>query len=252
MRHAPFVVSLASAGAAVAIVSLVYGVGSQAQQPSNTRLHDRDVVLERLTEDVTREVRATYSLLFEHLALTPREKDALFELLTEDELAGTWLDDKAPLGKPMDEHERANRIAAIIGDAKLQEFLGLERNAPSYWEVGVLGVLLERNGVPLSDEQRDGLFNVLVEVRDRVPPNPVGKIRSIESLERAVTQMDEYQRHVVELAPSVLSPEQVVYLHEQYEYMSYRRFQDVEAKRQQRADGELDGDIVPSILVWSE
>jgi hypothetical protein len=28
----------------------------------------------------------------------------------------------------MNEHERSDRIAAIIGDAKLQQFLALERN----------------------------------------------------------------------------------------------------------------------------
>ncbi|MBN1240019.1 MAG: hypothetical protein JXB36_16065, partial [Gammaproteobacteria bacterium] len=247
MRHPPFVVNLPSSAAVVALIALLYGVSSRAQP-----LDDRHVVLERLTEDVTREVRATYALLFEHLGLTPLEKDALFELLAEDELARTWLDDKAPLGNPMDEHERSSRIAAIIGDAKLHEFSALERNAPSYWEVGVIGALLERNGVPLTAAQRDGLFEILMDVRDRVSPSPAGKILSIESLERAVTQINEYQRHVVELAPSVLSPEQVVYLHGRYQDMSYRRFQDIERKRQEAADGTLDVDTVPSILVWSE
>lgn len=43
-----------------------------------------------------------------------------------------------------------------------------------------------------------------------------------------MARRSEFERHVIELAPSVLAPGQVVYLDEQYQYLSYKRTNDLE------------------------
>ena len=68
-----------------------------------------------IRERATRDIKSTYSLLFEDLELTAREKDALFALLIEDRIASTWSDYKR--GETIDKQEQSRRIAAIIAKA---------------------------------------------------------------------------------------------------------------------------------------
>lgn len=246
MRRATFVLGLTSTAVAGALVALAYGIGSQAQQTlSDADLADESATRNLVRDQTTRDVREAYSLLLEHLDLAPREKDVLLELLIEDRIAGTMIYSRGKAineGKAMNEHERSNRIAAIIGYPKLQQFLALERNLFEYAEVQRIGSLLQQNGVPLTDTQRDGLFKILVETRGQyktMPPSDA-KRGSIESLEHRLSQQDEYGRHVLELAPSVLSPKQAQYLSEQYQYLSYQRADALEAQRKARADHTIE------------
>lgn len=181
-----------------------------------------------------REVREAYALLLEDLHLAPPEKERLFELLVEVRMAGTWViqnGSAAQIGAPIAPGDRPRRIAAIIGHTELQRFLALESNVDSYRETYRIGSLLERRGVPLSEAQSNGLFDVLVATRDQVfatmPPSDA-ELGSLESVERTLARIDERERHVIELAPSLLSPEQVVYLHESYQRCSYERSDDLQ------------------------
>ena len=194
---------------------------------------DADTARKEVREQATLQVEATYSLLVEHLGLTAPEKDALLSLLIEmrAETATVGFRDKIILrGRTIDEDERWNRIAGVIGDAKLQEFLAQEGNLPSYGELGRIASLLQQNGASLTDTQRDGLFKILVEARDRYWTNlPRGvELNSIMAFEHIVARRAEFERHVIELAPSVLAPDQVVYLDEQYQHLSYERANDLE------------------------
>jgi hypothetical protein len=208
---------------------------------------------ERERERAARDVQV-YSLLLEHLSLTPREKDALLALLIEIQVASVigYENDGTAVrysrDRPPTAHERSARIASIIGDPKLQQFLALERNLAAYAEVEKVRSLLQTNGVPLTDAQRDGLFKVVTEVRERyeMPPSDAKSV-SIESLEHTITQIEEYDRHVMESAPSVLSPKQVVYLSEQYQYESYERARALESQKKQQADQPIEEVFFP---VW--
>ncbi|MEE8625908.1 MAG: hypothetical protein V3T19_11245, partial [Acidiferrobacterales bacterium] len=140
--------------------------------------------------------------------------------------------------RPLDKDERLRRIAEIIGDSKLQQFLALEHNRNEYGEVARVRSMLQQNGFPLTDTERDGLVEILVAVReqDRVMPGADAKPRTIESLQHRMDQMDEYERLVLEMAPSVLSAKQVEYLFERYQALSYRRANALEHQRKARAD----------------
>jgi hypothetical protein len=194
---------------------------------------DENTVREDVRKDATRDIHEAYSLLFEDLGLTPQEKDALFEFLIEVRIAST--DTGYQRSTTMDEVERANRIWNIIGYPKLQQFLALEQNLFAYSEVQRIGSMLERRGVPVTETQRDGLFDMLVTTRNEyLAPSNIE--RSIEGVEQIVAQIDERERHVIELAPSVLSPRQVAYLHERYQQCSDVRARSLELLRQRRAD----------------
>lgn len=197
-----------------------------------TPLDDENTHREAWREEATQAVRDSYALLLEDLDLTAREKDALLALLIEIQVAGATT--PYTHGRSMNEHERSDRIATIIGDGKLQEFLALERSVAAYAEVQKIGAVLRQNDAPLTGTQREGLLKILVQMRDEYPAPALDN--SIESLERALAQKDEYQRHVTELAPSVLSPNQVTYMFEQYQYMSYQRATALEVQKQWRAD----------------
>ena len=203
-------------------------------------LPDENSVRERVREQATAEMESTYSLLLEHLGLTTEEKTAFLSLLIEMRVEGTSSGFRNRIilrGRIIDEDERSKRITATIGDPKLQQFLTLERNLSSYREVGKIASLLQQNGVSLTDTQRDGLFRILAEVREQDWTDlPAGtELNSIEALEHDVAQRSEFERHVMELAPSVLAPNQIVYLDEQYQYLSRQRANDLERGRRGRA-----------------
>ncbi len=193
-----------------------------------------EVTRQRERQRLASELPAAYSLLFQHLALTQDDQDALIDAFLEVQMSsGTHT--------AVSDQERSQRIAAIIGVAKLEQFLELERNFASYAELSKLESLLGRNGVPLSAVQREGMFKILVDVRNRYEPlRSDAQEGSIEHIENILAGMTEYERLVVELAPSVLSSKQTVYLSEQYQYLSYQRGNDLEWQRKRRAEHPTD------------
>ena len=201
-----------------------------------TGLADEETSRKMVRERATRDVRKSYPLLLEDLDLTPSEKEALLSFLIEDRIARTTTD--YVRGKPRNEHELSNRIAAIIGDPKLQQFLALERNLSEYGEVQNIRSMLQQNGVPLTDTQRDELLKILIGTRNQLKTMPPADVKrdSIEYLEYRLTQEDDYDRFVLELAPSVLSSKQVLYLFKQNQYLSEKRAYALEVQRKARAD----------------
>jgi hypothetical protein len=146
---------------------------------------------------------------------------------------GEWL----KRGRTIGARERHERIAAAIGERKLDELLVLEVNLASYSETQDIASLLRRKQVPLTETQRDGLFEILVEVRDRYPDtDPDVDHRSLEYIDQRVAEMDDFDRHVIELAPSVLSATQVARLSEEYQWMARQRIDSIEMQKKRRIE----------------
>lgn len=206
------------------------------EAPRKSSLVDEATDREMVREEATRDIRDVYPLLTRNLDLTPSEKEALFSFLIEDLIARTKTRFASGIG--MNEHERSSSIAAIIGESRLQQFLALERYRREYAEVQRMRSMLEQKDVPLTDRQRDGLLRILVDVREQFETKLTAgaKFDSLESLEDQLTQINDYERHVIELAPSVLSLKQVQYLFERYQAASYKRAYALEWQKQQRAD----------------
>ena len=211
---------------------------------------DHSDALKWARENATRLVRRNYAVLLERLELTTQQQDALLALLTQDLLGTAYTYDHGTIvrqGAKRSEEDRSKDIATIIGDLKLKEFLALERNLTAYSEASRIASLLEQNGVPTTSSQRDKLVTILAETRNQYIGAVTTKAtdqegRSLEYLEKELAKYSEYERHVVELAPAVLTPEQVVYLDKQYQYLSNQRANSLEQQRKQRADGTLPAD----------
>jgi hypothetical protein len=172
-----------------------------------------------------------YWLLVEDLDLPKQEAKDLLVLLAEMQTERGWTSYQQ--GRTISAQERSDRIAAVIGQEKLEQFLALEKNGAAYWETYQIALLLQRRGVPTTPAQRDGVFDILVEVHERYPVTPPADLdtHSVEYIDDHLRQLDEFDRHVIELAPSVLSPNQVARLYERYQGMSRERITSVEMQK---------------------
>lgn len=233
---------LASASRANGTVDVPAEQRSQSDEPGSARKRaplDEATVREHIRQSATEQIRDEYTLLLGDLALEAQEKTDLVALLIEMRIEGTWSGQIR--GRTIPDQERYERIAAVIGDKKLLELIELEENRSAYWETTQIARLMRRKNVPLTEKQLDGVFDIVVEVHDRYPYRPPAAEldrNSDEYIEFVLTQTDEIDRHVVELAPSVLSPTQVVHLFNAYDFMSRDRRSDVERQKKRKAAGD--------------
>jgi hypothetical protein len=216
------------------------GPRAQSEETGNARNRapfDEATARERMRQSATEEIRDEYALLLEDLPLGAQEKADLVDLLIEMRIEGTWSGEIR--GRTISDQERYERIAAVIGDQKLVALIALEENRQAYWETTQIARLLRRKNRPLTEKQRDGVFEILVEVGARYPhtPPPADVDNdSVEWIEHILMQYDEHDRHVIELAPSVLSQDQVVRLFAQYQSMSRERIASVERAKKLKAE----------------
>jgi hypothetical protein len=196
-----------------------------------------------MRKQATQDMRGSYSLLLEDLDVLPEQRQNLETLLIDMMVEGMWTATRTfeIRGREIPLQERYERIAAVIGDQKLVEFLALEQNRYAYAETTQIARLLRRKDAPLTDTQRDGMFEILVDVHARYPyEEPPAELdrRSDEYIDELLRQTDDVDRHVIELATSVLSPAQVAYLFGAYDYMSRDRRSDVERQKKRKAAGD--------------
>lgn len=205
---------------------------------------DEAISRKEIREEATRDVNGIYPLLIEGLNLTASQQNALLSFLIEDEIARTRTSYSSGIG--MDEEERSARIAVLIGEAKLQQFLALEQNIQEYREAYYVQSMLKQKAAPLTDMQQEGLVKILIDVREQIDMEPAAHIKrnSIESLEHTLDRLNEYERLALELAPSVLSSRQVEYMFERYQALSYRRADSLELHKQRRADNPDDEQLL--------
>jgi hypothetical protein len=216
--------------------------------PAKRVSEDEERVRALVREQAAQDIRKIYALPLDDIDLSPVEKDALIAFLIEDQIVRTTT--RYSPGKNVSERERSNGIAAVIGDSKLQEFLAAERNLFSYEEVRKIASVMDKNEVPLTESQRENLFQIIERVgnpNETAPPSELER-SSLEHVEWVLTQRSEFERLLMELAPSVLSPKQAVYLDEQYQYLSYQRANAIEGKKQSVADHPGEDDV----LFWTE
>jgi hypothetical protein len=202
---------------------------------------DQATMLAELRRSAMREVQQSYLLLLDGLGLTPQERRDLIAVLVELQVDSAWSDWRngafQKRGRTIGAKERHERIAAAIGGEKLDELLLLEVNSAAYWETQQITSLLERKQAPLTREQRDGVLGILVQVRERYPETePDLESHSVEYIEKTLAQMDDFDRHVVELATSVLSATQVAHLSEEYQWMARQRIDLVELQKKRRTE----------------
>ena len=204
---------------------------------------DMEAQLEWLREETTKDVLTAYALIYEHLGLSESERNDLTLFLVEVWMSGTRMRNYHP--QPIEESDRQAGIAAIIGDARLQQLLVLEQNRAEYTETSRVAGLLQANDAPLTAAQQDQLLDILIRVRETKQPvaYPEPGEWTIETIERRMAAMDEYERLVLELAPSVLTARQVELLFERYQAFSYQREATLEKQKKSRANDTEEDDL---------
>jgi hypothetical protein len=198
---------------------------------------DEATVRARVRKQAGEDVIIGYTFLLDDLGLSREARADLVALLVEMQIEQVWHDYQR--GRTIGDQERADRIAAAIGYEKLEQFLALEQSGRAYYEAYQIALLLQRRGAPTTVAQREGVFEILAKVNDWYPPAALPadvERNSLESVEHALMQYDEHDRHVIELAPGVLSPKQVVLLFEQYQKMSRERFTSLEMTKKRIAE----------------
>ena len=197
---------------------------------------DEERSAEEVREYAVRRVPEIYSLLLDQLGLSSSERATMIAFLVEDLVSRTST--RFVQSEPMDPDDRSDMIAGIIGEAKAKEFLSLERNLDAFSEVHKVQALFERNGVTISDSQRNRLLSTIINVRSEVDAAIPRADRgdSIEHLEIYVDQLAERQRLIMELVPSFLSTTQVVLLQERYQTLHLSRAHALESQRKQLLD----------------
>jgi len=183
------------------------------------------------------EVKIAYTLLFKDLGLAEQDQKDLIALLVDMQTEKAWTSYQR--GRTISQQERSDRISAVIGAEKLERFLALEENGPAYYETYQIALLLQRRGVPTTPAQRDEMFDILVDVRAQYPmtspPEELDR-NSAEYMAHVLRQTDDFDRHVIELAPGALSPTQVAYLFQAYDRMSRERIDLFERQKRMKAD----------------
>ncbi len=223
------------------------GHNPAALQPGESESNDRrsvsDEDLRWAREETIKEVTVAYSLMFKHLGLTESEYSAMIDFLVEVGMSGTHMPGYRPV--PIDEADRRAGFAALIGEAKLAEFLVLEQNKAEYREAQGVANLLAANGVPLTDAKHDQLLEILKQVREREQPGaePNAEAGTLEWVESKIAAMDEYERLVLELGPSVLSAAQMDLLYERYHSFWLQRAAHFERQKASRANDNPDDDV---------
>lgn len=197
---------------------------------------DRDTSRKLTREIATKETLRYYSRLLEHLGLNRAEREALMVVLIDDQLSRTTT--PYMRGAPTDSRVRSERIASVIGEAKLGQFLSLERDVAAYGEVHSIESMLEQQGAPMSEQQQDKLLRLMIAARDELETKRLAalELTSIEHLEQAMAARNEYERHVLELSASALSGKQVQHLFDYFQIRSQERARAVELNIKLRAD----------------
>jgi hypothetical protein len=199
---------------------------------------DEATLARSVREEAERNVNGLYSGLLQDLGLTKSEMEALLSFLIETQEAATSTDFSP--GTAIGEQARMDGIAAIIGDAKLQEFLELERNLSAYSELHRIDSVLSQSGNPIAETQRDDLVRALVQIAeadDLGIPGSSAERDSVEYLKFRLTQIDERERLLIEQASSILSANQVRILFDDYQRQSYRRAAALDSQLEARANG---------------
>jgi hypothetical protein len=179
----------------------------------------------------------------QHLGLSKSEQSELTDFLVDVSMSNTWMKNYNPVR--IGEEERQAGIAAIIGAARLEQLLNLESNKTEYREAARVAILLRTSDAPLTDAQQDKLLDILIRVRgqERAVADPNAQVGTVEGIASQMATMDEYERLVLELAPSVLSTRQTGLLFDRYQALSYRRAAILEMQRESRSNDSVDDDF---------
>ena len=165
--------------------------------------------------------RRLYQDAGKFLGLTQEESDKLLDLLTEQQTRGF-----GERAMPRDPAENRAEIEALIGPARMAQWEQYQKTLPERMQVNALNSQFESAGMPLTEDQRIQLVNVMTETRQQLPPPAATGVLTEEGMSQHQQWQDEFNRLVMERARSILNSEQ---------YEHYRQYQEWQQQMQKFA-----------------
>ena len=179
-------------------------------------------------------VRMMYGDLAKELGLSPDEATQVMELLTERqlgmaakgmELMGGEAADEAKLAEA-GEAAKASReefdqqLRGVLGEERMKKLENYERTLGDRMALQQYQQSLAASGTPITDQQRDGLLEIMADERLKTPPNPleannkdmaaqIKAMQSGEGLDQFVQSTQDFNQRVLTRVRSILNPDQV-------------------------------------------
>jgi hypothetical protein len=118
-------------------------------------------------------------------------------------------------------------VAEVIGQEKLPQWEEYQKTMPERMQASMVHQEMQRMGMPLSDDQRARLVDILIEQHQQNPrPSPEQGIAPEEMHQASIKWQDESDKAFLERAKSVLTKEQ---------YEEYRDYQDFQREMRNNA-----------------
>lgn len=161
-------------------------------------------------------LRRQYDDIASALGLSQDQAGKLVDVLADREmrvLAGarpTFMDTSSFQQELKDRKARQTaEIAAIIGPDKIPQWEAYQRTLPERMQVNAIREQMQTMGVPITDEQRAQLLDIMVEQREsNPPPLPTAGLAPEDQMRQSMKWQEDSERALLERAKSVLSPEQ--------------------------------------------
>jgi hypothetical protein len=171
------------------------------------------------------------------LKLSPQESEQVMALLEDRQTAiagDPWalMADGELDEKKMTEIEARSKatkaefdqkLKGLLGDEKFKQMEEYDKGAGARMMMGQLEQSLGASGTNLQPDQRNQLLQIMLDERKNSPPSPFDEtgadaarnwkaMMDDTAIDRWMTQESEYHRRVLQNAPKVLAPEQVIEL----------------------------------------
>jgi hypothetical protein len=169
-------------------------------------------------------LRRQYEDLGPALGMSPEQSSKLIDLLSEQQSRS--MAEPRKLNVDMKEAMQAARetqkrnyaeIAALIGQDKVPLWEDYQKSLPERSQVNMIREQMENMGVPITDDQRARLLEVVMEERQSNPrPMPSEGLPPEEMFAQSMKWQEEADKALLERAKTVLTPEQ---------YQHYRDYQ---------------------------
>ena len=176
-------------------------------------------------------VELMYAGLFKQLQLTPEEKAEMSELLIEAQMRqvegsqGLFGDsegqDPAQTRAAFEQSKKEMdaQVKGLLGEERYAEYKDYQKNITERMQLDQLQSRLEGDQMPLQDQQRAQLLELMKDEKTKVPPvipsdsnlSPAETkaLMTADNLDKHFQWMDDYNKRVLAGAAGFLSPEQL-------------------------------------------
>ena len=208
-----------------------FGNAVQMQSRPYGPMHESAAAQRYMRAQLKASMRRQYEDLGTVLGLSQEQANKLIDVLADPpmrmiaEPRSGPIDRATILQSAADAKKRTDAaIAAVIGQEKLPQWEAYQKTMPERSEVNMLRDEMQRMGVPVSDDQRAQLVDMLIEQHQQNPRPTLQQGVPPEEMYQASTKwQSESEQAFVDRAKSVLTKEQYEHYRDYQEWQSEMR-----------------------------